>query len=316
MNKKFNIGIIGAGVIAEKIINDSMDHPRARIKGVYDKDIDKLVEITRRYWLEGYSSYKELLDDEEIDIIYLAVPPKHHYNLAIDTFKSHKHFLCEKPLANSIEEAKTMSKLSNRNGVIYAMNFPIMYGNAYKKIKELLHEDFTGKISRVELHGYFREWPRPWQQNDWIVTREQGGFTREVVTHYVQLMQRLFGGLENIHSFIKYPTDTYRSEKSLIAKANRDNIDVLINCITDIGMKETLNFNIIGNKGTITLRDWGELWVSKGNNELERVDLEKANTAVNLFDNLFRAIDGEESDIVDFKEGCRTNVTVEKLLEN
>ena len=131
MNKKFNIGIIGAGVVAERIINGSMDHPRAEIKGIYDRDLNKIMQVTRKYWLDGYSSYEDLLNDREIDIVYLAVPPKHHYPLAIDTFKSHKHFLCEKPLANSIEEAETLSKLSNRKGLTYAMNFPLIYGNPY-----------------------------------------------------------------------------------------------------------------------------------------------------------------------------------------
>lgn len=316
MDKKFNIGIIGAGIVAERIINASMDHPRTKIKGIYDRDIDRLLEVTRKYWLDGYSSYEELLDDSEIDIIYLAVPPKYHYPLGVDTFKSGKHFLCEKPLANSMEEAKTMAKLSNDKDVVYAMNFPTIYGSPYKKIKELLDKGSIGKLLRLEFQGYFTDWPRPWQKNPWIVTREQGGFTKEVITHYVHLMQRLFGDIEQIHSFVNYPTDTYRAEKSLIAKCNIRDIEVLINCVTDIGMKEKLSFNMIGTKGTISLKNWNEVWVSKKDSEFEKIELEKIDPSKNLLDNLFSAIDRDESDIVDFKEGCKTHIVIEKLLGN
>lgn len=316
MGKKYTIGIIGAGVMAERLINASMSHPDAKVKGIYDKDMDRMLEISRKYWLDGYSSYEKMLDDSEIDIIYLAVPPKYHYYYGVDIFKSNKHFLCEKPLANSREEAVTMAKFSNREDVVYAMNFPTIYRSAYKKIKELLDENAIGHVLRLEFHGYFREWPRPWQRNPWIVTREQGGFTREVVTHYIQLMQRLFGDIEGIKSFVNYPTDEYRSEKSLLAKANIRDIEVLINCISNIGMKEKLEFNIIGANGTISLRNWSELYLSKKNNSPEKVELEEIDSLINLFDNLFRAIEGKTADIVDFKEGCRTHRVIEEILGN
>lgn len=315
MKKRFNIGIIGAGVVAERIINSSMNHPHAKIKGIYDKDLDRMLEVSRKYGLHGYSSYEKILDDDDIDIIYLAVPPKHHYHYGVDIFKSGKHFLCEKPLANSKEEAETMAKLSNNEDVVYAMNFPTIYRSGYKKIKELLDENTIGHVLRVEFQAYFREWPRPWQKNPWIVTREQGGFTREVVTHYIQLMQRLFGDIEDIHSFVNYPTDEYRAEKSLIVKANIDHIEVLINCITDIGMKEDLSFNIIGSKGTISLKNWTDLWLSKKDNPLEKVELDETDSLVNLLDNLFKAIDGDQADIIDFEEGYKTHRVIEEILK-
>lgn len=315
MEKIFNIGIIGAGVVAERIINASKDHPRANVQAIYDKDREKLEEVAKRYSLNAYDSNQDILEDEDIDIIYLAVPPKYHYPLALDIFKSGKHFLCEKPLANSTEEAREMAEMSNKEGVAYGMNFPTLYRNSYLKMRELLDQDFLGKILRLEFQGYFTQWPRAWQQNPWIDSREQGGFTREVVTHYIQLMQRLFGDLEEIHSFIKYPEDEEFSEYSLIAKSNIGEIDVLINCLTDVGMKEDLSFNIIGDKGTIALKNWMELWSSNKDGELERIELEDSKHLVKLLDDFFKAIDGEASGIVDFKEGYRTHKVVEKLLK-
>jgi predicted dehydrogenase len=315
MKNIMNIGIIGAGVVAERIINAAKEHPRASIKSIYDTNKERLKEVTQKYDIESIDSYKSLLEDKEIDIIYLAVPPKYHHPIALDIFNSGKHFICEKPLANSTEEAKSMYELAEKKNMVCAMNFPTMYTKAYEKIEELLKEDFIGNLVRVEFQGYFTNWPRLWQQNNWISTREQGGFVREVITHYIQITQRLFGDIENIVSFTEYPTDPAKSETSIIAKGEVNGKQILINAITDIGMEEDLSFKIFGSKGTMYLNNWRELWVSGENGKMEKLEIEETSNLVGLLDNVFKAIDGKESNIVNFYEGYKTHKIVEKLLE-
>lgn len=310
-----NIGIIGAGVVAERIINASKAHPRANIKGIYDNDLEKLKEVGDKYKLAAVNSYKELLEDKDIDIIYLAVPPKYHYPIALDIFESGKHFICEKPLANSREEAESMAKISKENEIVCAMNFPTIYSKAYEKIESLISEGFIGDLVRIEFQGYFSEWPRSWQQNNWIATREQGGFVREVVTHYIQIIQRLFGDIENIVSFIEYPDDPKKSEKSIIAKGEIGDVQVLINAVADIGMKEDLAFKILGSKGTIFLKNWRELWVSDEDGNMEEIETIEDNSLVQLLNSVFRAIDGEKATIVNFEEGFRTHRVIESLIK-
>lgn len=316
MKKIMNIGIIGAGVVAERIINASKIHTRGNIKGIYDINSKRLKQIIEKYDLNGTNSYEELLEDGDIDIIYLAVPPKYHYPIALDIFKSGKHFICEKPLANSTEEAKAMYRLSKEQNIVCAMNFPTMYSKAYENIKILLKENFLGDLVKVEFQGYFSKWPRHWQQNNWIATKEQGGFVREVVTHYIQIIQRLFGEIENINTFIEYPEEPNLSETSIIAKADIEGIPVLINAVAGIGMKEELNLKIFGSKGVIYLKNWRELWISNDDMNMERVEIIESNGLIDLLDNVFEAIDGEQSNIVDFYEGYKTHKIIEKLLGN
>ena len=312
--KKMNIGIIGAGVVAERIINASNKHPRANIKGIYDVNLNKLKEVTEKYNLQAVDSYNDLLQDKDIDIIYLAVPPKYHYPIAMEILKTDKHFLCEKPLANSTDEAREMYTVAKNKAIVHGMNFPTIYINAYKKIEELLSEEFIGDLVRVEFQGYFTHWPRLWQQNDWISSREQGGFVREVVTHYIQMIQRLFGDIEDISSFIEYPEDSTISETSIIARGTVKGVPILINGVTDIGMEEELSFKIFGTKGSIYLKNWRELWISKKGEALEKLDIKEENHLVDLLDNVFKSIDGEEAKLVDFEEGYKTHRVIERLL--
>ncbi len=313
---KMNIGIIGAGVVAERIINAAKINTRANIKGIYDIDTNRLLEVAAKYNLKVATSQSELLNDDNIDIIYLAVPPKYHYPIALDIFKSGKHFICEKPLANSTEEAKAMFKLSKENDIVCAMNFPTIYSKAFEKIEILLEEGFIGDLAKIEFQGYFTEWPRAWQQNNWISSKEQGGFVREVLTHYIQIIQRLFGDIENIHSFIQYPDDKSLSELSIIAKGDLEGVPILINAIAGIEMKEELNLKIFGTKGVIFLKNWREIYVSNDDMEMERLEITEINSLVELLNNVFEAIDGEKSNLVDFYEGYKTHRIIEKLLGN
>ena len=152
------------------------------------------------------------------------------------------------------------------------------------------------------------------KKNDWISSREQGGFVREVVTHYIQMIQRLFGEIEDISSFIEYPKDPTISENSIIARGIVNGVPVLINGVTDVGMEEELCFKIFGTNGAIYLKNWRELWLSTKDTPLEKLDIKEGNHLVDLLANMFKAIDGEDAKIVDFEEGYKTQVIIEKLL--
>ena len=316
MERTINIGIIGAGIVGERLIKAIQRHGRTTVAGICDVNLDRLAFISKEYHIPTVTDYKELIQSEDVDIIYLAVPPKYHYAIAMDIIRAKKHFLCEKPLANSIAEAKEMYEEAENHGRVHAINFPTVYTPAYKKLGDLVGEGFLGKLRRIELHGYFRQWPRPWQQTDWIATREQGGFVREVFTHYVQMIQSLFGAMGNIHTNIQYPQDQTMCETGIIATAAlKDGTPVLLNGFSDVGIEESLSLNIYGSEGTLSLVNWRELWASKGSGKKERIQLEESDHLVELLSEVIQAMKGGSSRVVTFKEGYEAQIVIERLLD-
>ena len=316
MKDIINIGIIGAGIVGERIIKAISRHERTRVAGIHDVNLERLEFISKEYGITTVKDYKELVSDKEIDLIYLAVPPKYHHPIAMDIIAAGKHFLCEKPLANSTEEAREMFEKGEEKGMVHAINFPTVYTPAFKRLNTLLEEGFVGKLRRVELHGYFKQWPRPWQQTDWISSREQGGFVREVFTHYVQMLQSMLGKMKDIATQVQYPEDPSLCETGIIATAMlQDNTPVLFNGFSGIGMEESLSLNIYGTEGTLSLTNWRELWISKAEGKKERVQLEDSDHLVELLDEVLKAIDGKTSRIVSFKEGYEAQTVIERLLD-
>jgi predicted dehydrogenase len=316
MEKLINIGIIGAGGVGERFLQALQRHPRAKVVGIYDTNNERLDYISNKYKVPSVNQYQELLDNKDIELVYLAVPPKYHHDIAIDIIKANKHIICEKPLANSIEEAKEMMETAEKHNIVHAMNFPTVYSPAFKKLSSLLEDGFIGKLQRVELHTYFEQWPRAWQQNNWISSREQGGFVREVFSHYIQITQRLFGDITDINTSIIYPEDQLLCETSIIATASlADNVPVLLNGFHHIGMEEKLSYTLYGTEGTISLVNWRELWVSSRGEKQVMVELPANDSLVELIEDVFNAMEGKDSNRVTFEGGYDVQVAIEKLLD-
>ena len=315
MGRIINIGIIGAGIVAERIIKAIERSGRGRVIGVYDTNNSRLEYIVNTYNIPTVDNYNVLLENKDIDLIYLAVPPKYHYPISMDIISAKKHLLCEKPLANSTKEAREMYEAAEEKGILHAMNFPTVYTSSFLKLESLIREGHIGNLRRIELHGYFKQWPRAWQQTEWIASKEQGGFVREIFTHFVQMIQRMFGEITNINSIIEEGQDPLAAEVGLIATASLvGGVPVLLNGFSNIGIEDNLSLNIYGTEGMLSLVNWRELWTSNKEVTRKKLDVAENDHLVELLGEVFNAVDGKNSNLVTFKEGYKAQLVIEKLL--
>jgi predicted dehydrogenase len=310
------VGIIGLGAIGERVLQKFIQHPQTEVAAVCDVSIERLNTMSEKYDFHTYQDYNEMLSDETISLVYLAVPPKFHHRIALDVMKAKKHILCEKPLANSIEEAKEMAAAAHESQIVNAINFPMMYSNVFQKMKELVISGKIGEVNRVEVQMHFTTWPRSWQQNDWIASREQGGFIREVGPHYIQMVQDIFGPLSNIQTFVDYPENPTLCEKGFISRMELSTGQtVLFNGLSGIGQKEHISFKIYGDKGTVDLSNWSVLSVSEGDSAPAIYPLIRVEE-VDLVGELVKAIQGEDAELVSFRKGYEVQSVLEQLLGN
>ncbi|MCR8644228.1 Gfo/Idh/MocA family oxidoreductase [Paenibacillus sp. N1-5-1-14] len=311
------VGIIGLGVIGENVLNAFLKLTDIKVVAICDVIEDRVKTISEQInGVAWYTNHMELTKRPDIDLIYVAVPPKYHHQIALDVIAAGKHIFCEKPLANSLIEAREMAEHAKQAGVIHAMNFPVYYKNVFKEIQNRLSSGSIGEVRRVEIMTHFHQWPREWQQTDWIGGREQGGFVREVLPHYIQLTQALFGKMDRIESQLEYPDDPTKCETGIIATMKLANGNsVLINGLSQIGQEEQIQFVIYGSKGTIALVNWGRLEVGKYNELSAEITVEPNDSTQDLITNLVRAINGKDADLVDFEAGYEVQRVLEALLQ-
>jgi predicted dehydrogenase len=310
-----NVGIIGLGAIGERVLRNFQYNEGTRVTALCDTNETRLEALKSELGeVSLYSNYEELLNNEEIELVYIAVPPKFHHQIALDAIKKGKHILCEKPLANSIEEAREMAEAAEAAGIVNAINFPMMYSNVFRLFKEKAEDGTLGEIKRVEVNLHFTEWPRKWQKNNWIAGREQGGFSREVGPHYIQMIMDVFGDIKDVRSFVDYPEDPELCETGFTAVMTAgDNIPVVFNGASGIGQQEKISFKIFGEKGTIDLLNWSQLAESTIDAEAEMLPLEREND-LDLVSEICHSIDGGKARIVSFKQGYKVQEVLEQLL--
>lgn len=306
------IAMIGTGVVGERIINQALANENYKIVAVYDENNIRLQEVADQYQLPAMSSVDELLKTKP-DWVYIGTPPASHASLTEKIASKGFHVLSEKPLAHDMTEGRKMVEAVHEAGVKSAMHFPMMYSKEVRTLKQALANGELGEVLRIELHVQFPHWPRPWQQNPWIATREQGGFIREIFPHYLQLTNHLFGGIDIVSHETIYPNDVKVSETSVIGLAKTiDDIPMLISGMAGIAQQELIEYKVYGTKKTMTIRNWSELWEST-------VDMEEQRVAIHMeTENLLQAchqlVQGEPALVIPFEEGLKVQYWIDELL--
>ena len=308
------VGVIGLGAIGQRLIKGFENQAETVITAVCDTSEERTKEVADQLGgIPAFHDHKEMLEKVELDLVYVAVPPKFHHAVASEVLEKGIHILCEIPLANSLEEAESLKNQALAAGVVHAMNFPLNYSPAAKSFEKMIKENYIGKLRRLQLKMHFPEWPRPWQQNAWVASREQGGYVLEVGIHYIQQIQKIFGSVMVKNVQIQFPEDPLASENAILANLElSDGTPVMIDGLSQIAGEEEIAFTAYGTEGTLSLVNWGELKGGKLGEAIAPLEADSP-LADSLIDNLVKAIKGEEAVVIDFTAGYEAQIVLEEL---
>ncbi|WP_033541613.1 Gfo/Idh/MocA family protein [Planococcus sp. CAU13] len=305
-----SIGIIGAGIVGERIIRQIQQENGVKIVAVYDENPDRLQSLKENYGVPIAATLDEILYSKA-DWIYIGTPPSSHAELAKMAADAGINILSEKPLAHNAEAGEQMVASITENRVRSAMHFPLMYSPAVHEMAKRIKNGSIGEIGRIELHTVFPVWPRPWQQTPWIGSRLEGGFIREVFPHYIQLIERIFGNITITAHQVTYPAQPELCETGLIALgAVNGSTPLLLSGLSGIGQKELLQFKVYGSQGVLTLENWSQLYLDEP--QKDRTEL----THFAEVPSLFKEMKKMSTALVPFEEGLAVQRIIDQLLND
>ena len=142
--------IMATGWIAEQMAETIAKMPQIESYAVASRCLEKAEAFAKRYgFRKAYGSYEELVQDPEVELIYVATPHSHHYECAKMCLENGKPALVEKAFTVNAKQAKELIRLSEEKGVFLAEAFWTRYMPARDKVDELLAKGVIGEITSV-----------------------------------------------------------------------------------------------------------------------------------------------------------------------
>lgn len=150
--QKIKWGVLGtAGIAKEQTIPGMKEADNCELYAIAGRNIEKAKEFQEMFGFEKvYGSYEELLQDPEVEAVYIPLPNTLHYEWTVKALEAKKHVLCEKPLAPSEEVARQMIEAAEKNGVLLMEAFAYLHSPFTKAVKAELDAKTIGDVVYME----------------------------------------------------------------------------------------------------------------------------------------------------------------------
>lgn len=267
MSVKINLGIVGLGAMGFRMLRVAAEHPDFNVLLCADIDSESVSRAKDNYpQIQCTISPLDVINSQQIEAVYIATPPSFHAEYAILAMRQGKAVFCEKPLAISNSDGEMMVEVAKQTNVANAVNFPYADYPAVLEIERALRTGEIGNVRGVDVRFLFPKWPRDFQAGAiWLAGRQQGGFIREVFSHFAYLTDRLLGPLTLNYVHMEFPQeDTTGSETVAYGLLNAGDVLISVSGRTGVAVPETYEWYLYSTRRSCYLRNWGELFVSDG----------------------------------------------------
>jgi len=195
------IGIAGAGGIAQRNAREAASSGAARVVGVFDVNHRAARDMAQKLRVPVMSSYEELLSLPDVEAVLLSTPHHFHRPMTIQAAARGKHVMVEKPVANSLEEARQMRLACRDAGVQLTVNYSFRYLGKIRKAKQLIDAGALGDVAGIQIVNHQFKDPGYWSgarsnsPDDWRASREKcgGGFLIMNVCHVIDYLYFVTG---------------------------------------------------------------------------------------------------------------------------
>ncbi|MCQ2462637.1 MAG: Gfo/Idh/MocA family oxidoreductase [Clostridia bacterium] len=147
--EKVNIAIVGYGGMGGWHTDRILEMDKFNLCGVWDIDPERL-EIARGKGIHTYSSFEEVLKDEQVELLTIATWNDVHKPLAIEAMRAGKNVISEKPVTMTVKDLEDMIKVSEETGRLFTVHQNRRWDNDYLTMKNIVDKNTLGRVFRIE----------------------------------------------------------------------------------------------------------------------------------------------------------------------
>ena len=222
--KEIGWGFIGCGEVTEKKSGPAFNEvPGSHVVAVMSRNAEKAESYAKRHNIKKwYTDPLELINDPEINAIYIATPPSSHATFAIMAMKAGKPVYIEKPLAASYEDCARINRISELTGVPCFVAYYRRYLPYFQKVKQIIQSGAIATPANVQIRfsvpprdlDYKSNGSLPWRLQPDIAG---GGYFYDLAPHQLDLIQDIFGVITRAHGYCSNMAKLYKAEDTISA---------------------------------------------------------------------------------------------------
>ena len=151
--KQVKWGIIGLGAIASQFANGFINLTNAKLLGIASNNTEKIKKFKDNYKInENYcfNNYEDIIKNQDIDIIYIALPTSLHFEWIIKCLNAKKKVLVEKPATINSEQSINIKNKFLKKDLLFTEGFMYLYHPKIRKILEIIKSDEIGDLISME----------------------------------------------------------------------------------------------------------------------------------------------------------------------
>lgn len=311
------VGIIGLGTVGARFVEQFNHHTDFDLVAAWDPDAAACAMHA--------ADVKIVADAASVvsaaDAVYIAVPPLFHSAYVEQCINAQVAIFCEKPLGINVQESRRLVDLVDSSGLPAGVNFVFSAAPSAVELQRRVASGEIGQIVRGDLRLHFAEWPRAWHAKaQWLRLRDQGGWVREVASHFVFIAQRMLGPLSMDTSMITYldgPTGTL-CETDALARMTGSKAPLVMIGTSEGAGPDMNDLTIRGTAGSLRIWDWYRLQHATKGEWNDVLGTDRAQLGADAYaaqlDELSKLLDGTPSNIATFAESLAVQVLVEATL--
>jgi predicted dehydrogenase len=321
MGEPARIGIISLGVMGQRMLARMTEHPRVRATIAWDPNPQVVAEVQQRYPdLRIAAAPAEVIGATGLDGLYIASPPASHLAYAHQGFDAGLAVFCEKPLTVDFAAGREAIARIETERLRAAVNFSLGSSPGLAAMTAAARDGSIGAPQRVEIELAFDQWPRSWQSaaGRWLAQRAEGGFAREVLSHFVFVLQRALGQATVEAARPDYPEDGVSSERALTARLEAGGVPAKVEARVGGSHPDFNRMTLVGSTGAVELHDWFGLRRRRGNGDWIADGTAQGNRQTGQaaqLDQLAAMIAGRAHTLPGFAEALAVQETIEAILK-
>jgi predicted dehydrogenase len=308
-------GILSTAAINRKVIPAAQASPQVDLVGVASRTQERADAYAREWGVaRAFGSYDALLDDPEIEAVYISLPNTLHCEWSIRALEAGKHVLCEKPLTRRADEAKAAFDAAERTDRLLSEAFMYRHNPQTALLKQLVADGAVGELRLIRSAFSYALYD---EQNIRLRTDVEGGALMDVGCYNVSGSRLLGGEPERVWGEARYGpsgTDwvfvgTLRFPHGVLAT---------FDCGTALAARDELE--AIGSEGSLFLDDpWHctePVIEVRRDGSVERIELEYEDSYRLELENVSAAIRGEGELLLGRDDALRQARVLEALHES